>query len=134
MTQKIELQSLVIQLGKRFKKDVIVWSNFTSEGSLGQTLQRVWKLRFETSVKSLETEDTNLMSEADDIKSPDHYAQFDIEPIIFIQRNRFEFWRGNVIKYVCRAGYKDVEIKDLQKAKRYIEMRINELMGKEINE
>jgi hypothetical protein len=35
---------------------------------------------------------------------------------------------------VCRAGYKDDEIKDLQKAKRYIEMRINELKGKEINE
>tara|TARA_Y100000287_G_C14207057_1_gene348717 strand:+ start:176 stop:394 length:219 start_codon:yes stop_codon:yes gene_type:complete len=71
---------------------------------------------------------------SDPIKSPDHYAQFPIEPIIFIQRNRFEFWRGNVIKYVCRAGHKDDEIKDLQKAKRYIEMRINELEGKEINE
>jgi hypothetical protein len=75
-----------------------------------------------------------MTEDSDDIKSPDHYAQFPIEPIIFIQRNRFEFWRGNVIKYVCRAGYKDDEIKDLQKAKRYIEMRINELKGKEINE
>ena len=71
---------------------------------------------------------------SDDIRTPDHYAQFPIEPIIFIQRNRFEFWRGNVIKYVCRAGHKDDEIKDLRKAIRYIEMRINELEGKEINE
>ena len=120
-------------LNKRSKTDACELSNSISEGSLGTRSRKTWGLGFKTSLESSEIEDTNPMSK-DDIKSPDHYAQFPIEPIIFIQRNRFEFWRGNVIKYVCRAGHKDDEIKDLQKAKRYIEMRINELEGKEINE
>ena len=75
----------------------------------------------------------------DDIKSPDHYAQFPIEPIIFIQRNRFEFWRGNIVKYASRAGYKmyegktqvESEIIDLEKVQRYCQMRINQLNGEE---
>ena len=56
--------------------------------------------------------------------------------------NKFEFWRGNVIKYVSRAGSKvydsqtpeQSEINDLKKAIRYCEMRINILEGKEPNE
>ena len=43
---------------------------------------------------------------------------------------------GNVIKYIMRAGTKENtdEIQDLKKAIRYIEMRINQLEGKEPNE
>lgn len=68
---------------------------------------------------------------------PNHYARWLIEPITFIMRNGFEFWRGNIVKYACRAGYKlydgmdavDSEITDLQKVIRYAEMRINQLKG-----
>jgi len=49
-----------------------------------------------------------------------------------------EFWRGNIIKYASRAGFKDYpdadpvesEITDLRKVIRYAEMRINQLQGK----
>ena len=123
---------LNLRRNRRSKTGACVSSNSTSEGSLGTRSRKTWGLGIATSLESSEIEDTNPMS--DPIKSPDHYTQFPIEPIIFIQRNRFEFWRGNVIKYVCRAGHKDDEIKDLRKAIRYIEMRINELEGKEINE
>jgi hypothetical protein len=52
-------------------------------------------------------------------------------------RNGLDFWRGAIIKYVMRAGYKDVvglttaqaEIADLQKAIRFAQMRINQLNG-----
>jgi hypothetical protein len=55
-------------------------------------------------------------------------------------RNGFEFWRGNIVKYACRAGYKtydgmdavESEITDLKKVIRYAEMRINQLKG-EVN-
>jgi hypothetical protein len=48
-----------------------------------------------------------------------------------------EFWRGNLIKYSTRAGYKqydgkdmvESEITDLEKVKRYCDMRINQLRG-----
>jgi hypothetical protein len=54
-------------------------------------------------------------------------------------RNGFEFWRGNIIKYASRAGFKmyegktqiESEIIDLEKVIRYANMRINELTGEE---
>jgi len=71
------------------------------------------------------------------VNNPEHYAQYDIEPKDFIIRNGFEFWRGNIVKYACRAGSKQYdglddrqsEIRDLKKSIRYAEMRINQLNG-----
>lgn len=73
----------------------------------------------------------------DIVNEPEHYARWKIEPITYIMRNGFEFWRGNLIKYSSRAGYKmyegmdDVqsEITDLEKVIRYAQMRINQLNG-----
>ena len=82
-----------------------------------------------------------VMSEhkEDVVNEPEHYARWPIEPITYIMRNGFEFWRGNLIKYSSRAGYKlysgksqvESEIIDLEKVIRYAEMRINQLNGKE---
>ena len=81
-------------------------------------------------------------SKRDQVKNPSHYTRWAIEPIVYIMQNNFEFWRGNVVKYVSRAGSKiydgqdatQSEITDLNKAIRYCEMRINQLEGKEPNE
>lgn len=82
-----------------------------------------------------------VMSEhtADVVNEPEHYARWEIEPITYIMRNSFDFWRGNIIKYASRAGFKlyggktqvESEITDLQKVIRYAEMRINQLEGKD---
>lgn len=71
------------------------------------------------------------------VDRPSHYTKWAIEPITFIMRNEMEFWRGNIIKYTARAGAKqydgmslvESEITDLEKVRRYAEMRINELKG-----
>ena len=70
------------------------------------------------------------------ITKPSHYERYDIEPVCFIMKNELPFWMGNVIKYVMRAGHKDntAEVVDLKKARRYIDMRINQLEGHEPNE
>ena len=73
----------------------------------------------------------------DTIANPKHYARWAIEPVTLIMRNGFEFWRGNIIKYASRAGFKlypgmdevESEITDLRKVIRYSEMRINQLEG-----
>lgn len=73
----------------------------------------------------------------DIINRPSHYTQFNIEPITFIMRNGLDFWKGNIIKYACRAGSKlypsmdemESEVTDLRKVIRYAEMRINQLEG-----
>ena len=72
---------------------------------------------------------------------PSHYERWVREPVNFIMQNETEFWRGNIVKYVMRAGYKhqkdatpeqivDSEIEDLKKVIRYAEMRINQIKGK----
>ena len=75
------------------------------------------------------------MEQSDVITNPKHYERYAIEPVSFIMNNELPFWMGNVIKYIMRAGYKtnSDEITDLEKAKRYIDMRINQLMGQEPN-
>ena len=74
--------------------------------------------------------------QSDVVKNPKHYEQYEFEPVSFIMKNELSFWMGNVIKYVMRAGIKDDkdEVQDLKKAIRYIEMRINQLEGREPNE
>jgi|TARA_R110000851_G_scaffold81883_1_gene179683 hypothetical protein len=73
----------------------------------------------------------------DVVNQPTHYARWVIEPITYIMRNGFEFWRGNIVKYASRAGFKiyagktkeESEIIDLEKVIRYSEMRINQING-----
>ena len=73
----------------------------------------------------------------DKVHKPSHYTKWKIEPITYIMRNGMEFWRGNIIKYASRAGAKaydgmdivESEITDLEKVRRYAEMRINQLKG-----
>jgi len=69
---------------------------------------------------------------------PRHYTRFTIEPVEFIMRNDLPFHVGNIVKYVCRAGHKlydgrdavESEVLDLEKVRRYAEMRINQLRDK----
>jgi len=76
---------------------------------------------------------------SDIVNEPKHYARWAIEPITYIMRNGFEFWRGNIVKYASRAGFKmyegkdqvESEILDLEKVIRYSQMRINQLNGEE---
>lgn len=82
------------------------------------------------------------MQNDDIVVKPGHYERWNIEPVTFIMLNDMEFWRGNIIKYASRAGFKQYgdlssahsEIIDLQKVIRYAEMRINQLQQKEITD
>lgn len=59
----------------------------------------------------------------------DHYKDFEIQPSEFIHRNSIGFIAGNVIKYVCRYRTKE-GLKDLEKARHYIDMLIEMEYGK----
>lgn len=83
---------------------------------------------------------TQLPTTDPEVIRPNHYTKFKIEPVEFCMKNGLEFWLGNVIKYAVRAGGKvydglsetESEIRDLRKAQRYLEMRINQLERKEV--
>ena len=49
-------------------------------------------------------------------EGPDYYQRGNIEVWDFIRDQSLNYHLGNVIKYICRAGYKDNDLKDLKKA------------------
>lgn len=66
--------------------------------------------------------------------SPSHYQKGIIEVWDFIQDQQLDYFSGNIVKYICRAGHKayEDEIDDLRKAKAYLNKRI-EILSKERN-
>jgi len=64
-------------------------------------------------------------------EKPTHYqTENNIDIIDFCKMYNLNFNRGNVIKYVSRAGKKDDEIKDLEKALDFIQREIKYLKEK----
>ena len=61
-------------------------------------------------------------------QGPDYYQRGPIDVWDFIRQQKLNFHLGNAIKYICRAGYKDSKIQDLEKAIHYLE---NELTHEE---
>ena len=53
-----------------------------------------------------------------------HYIKYKIQPSQFVVENKLLFAEGNAIKYICRHASKG-EVKDLEKAKHYIDMIID---------
>ena len=54
-------------------------------------------------------------------KGPDYYQRGSTDVWDFIRDQGLNFHLGNAIKYICRAGYKDSKIQDLEKAIHYLE-------------
>ena len=52
-----------------------------------------------------------------------HYKKYEIQPSLFINKNKILFAEGNAIKYICRHKDKGKK-QDLLKAIHYIEMII----------
>jgi len=55
---------------------------------------------------------------------PSYYTRGTIEVWDFIRDQELNYFLGNVIKYICRAGYKDSKIDDLHKAMTYLEKEL----------
>ena len=51
---------------------------------------------------------------------PDYYKRGRTDVWDFIRDQGLNFHLGNAIKYICRAGYKDNKIEDLEKAIHYL--------------
>ena len=61
------------------------------------------------------------------IQHPKHYNTGKIEVYDFIFDQKLNFGRGSAVKYICRAEHKGAELKDLYKAKEFLEMEIKKL-------
>lgn len=69
----------------------------------------------------------------DPVNHPSHYTDGKIEVLDFIEDKNLNFHRGNAVKYICRAGKKDVdkEVEDLEKAVFYLNREIQLLKGEQ---
>jgi len=81
--------------------------------------------------RELNKDEGNTIALKDEVNHPLHYNNGKVECIEAIDaastKEEFEgYLRGNVLKYVWRFRYKD-NVKDLQKAKWYLEKLINEV-------
>jgi len=61
------------------------------------------------------------------VDHPNYYNTGKIEVIDFIEDQELNFNKGNVVKYLCRAGFKDDELTDLRKAEWYLQREIQRL-------
>lgn len=64
--------------------------------------------------------------------TPKHYQTNSIDIIDICKIYNLNFNKGNILKYICRAGKKENEdeLKDLEKALDYIQREINYLKSK----
>lgn len=63
---------------------------------------------------------------SDPVTQPSHYTFAEIEPLDAIEAWGLDFCKGNVVKYIVRAGRKATtsELEDLKKARVYLERAI----------
>ena len=68
------------------------------------------------------------MAGTTDPNGPEYYKRGSTDVWDFIRDQGLNFHLGNAIKYICRAGYKESKIKDLEKAIHYLQ---NELANEQ---
>ena len=56
---------------------------------------------------------------------PSYYKRGTCDVWDFIREQGLNFHLGNAIKYICRAGYKDSKIQDLEKAIHYLQNELH---------
>lgn len=91
-------------------------------------IQRTFKILKGNNMPDFDILEINKKNNANEdvVNHPSHYTYGGIEVIDVIEAFNLDFHRGNVVKYVLRAGKKDPlkEIEDLEKAKWYLERYI----------
>ena len=82
-----------------------------------------WTTEEEEAMQKMLSEGANGTSALDIQVAGSHYKDLAIQPVEYIHANNIGYMEGNVIKYVSRWRAKN-GIKDLEKAKHYIELLI----------
>lgn len=97
--------------------------------TIGQVLQSIYDIPPQIKIKEIRSINEDSENNNDPVNHPSHYTSGKIEVMDFIEDKKLNFARGNVIKYVSRAGKKDPnkELEDLKKAMWYLNREIERL-------
>lgn len=84
-----------------------------------------WDDFYENNSSEESSEDTVTYSKI----NPKHYQRGSYQIWDFIVDQQLDFLAGNIIKYICRAGYKnqETELDDWLKVKAYVDRKIKAL-------
>jgi hypothetical protein len=82
-----------------------------------------WTTEEEEAMQQMLSKGANGTSALDIQVAGSHYKDLAIQPVEYIHANNIGYFEGNVVKYVSRWKAKN-GIKDLEKAKHYIELLI----------
>lgn len=74
--------------------------------------------------------DPDRVKAADAQVGGNHYTKFKIQPWAVIDEYSLDYYRGNVLKYLLRAGHKGSKLEDLKKARHYLDRAIEIEEGK----
>lgn len=80
----------------------------------------------------LEDDSIKIVENSDNVSHPSHYANgWSNGAEVIDLTEHLSFCAGNVVKYVCRAGRKDLgkHVEDLEKARWYINREIERVKG-----
>jgi len=124
------------ELNENFEECTFLVNNWNGKGIVANCYETHSRVR---KSKIYEKFDANIFLNACGIdyyevvksEKPTHYqTDVDFDVIDFCNAYDLNFNRGSVVKYVARAGKKDDEIKDLEKALDFIQREIKYLKEK----
>lgn len=84
----------------------------------------------EMEYKELQEEHIDNMTNVgkfDPVNKPEHYNKHQLQPWDVAAAWDLDFFCGNVLKYIYRHKYKGNPIQDLEKARQYIERKIDQI-------
>ena len=64
--------------------------------------------------------------------SPTYYTRGSIEVWDFVRDQELNYFLGNAIKYICRAGYKGDKAQDLAKAIHYLDNELQHTLSQSV--
>ena len=72
---------------------------------------------------------SNEQKQMESIMTPEHYNNSGVDVIDLCEAYNLSFVKGNIVKYICRAGKKEgeTEVEALLKAKSYLDRALQEL-------
>ena len=98
-----------------------------------ETGEKVYRIGDKVNIFTATAGVGGIQGAVDAVNHPPHYNRFPVEVIEFTEQ--FDFNKGNVVKYVARAGHKDGvdELEDLNKAAWYLDRAIQKLKKERAN-
>lgn len=128
----LELGEIYTVIGKSEHDGNQLYAVRNSRGDIIYTIDRFERVTFNHDINEIKKRGVNVVEK--DMINPNHYKTGGIETIDYMEAKLTPeeyqgYLRGNIIKYVSRAGLKDDVLQEYKKAQWYLDRLIKHLEG-----